>query len=79
MAARKLNQTSQFGGLLDMITDRCATLGLLILLSNEYSHGELSNIFQWVCRKLGFNSSAKIVYSNLFHLHPQLFVFCFWS
>jgi len=47
MAARKLNQTSQFGGLLDMITDRCATLGLLILLSNEYSHGELSNIFQW--------------------------------
>ena len=32
IAARKLNQTSTFGGLLDMITDRCSTLGLLYVL-----------------------------------------------
>lgn len=32
MAARKLNQASQFGGLLDMVTDRCSTLGLLYVL-----------------------------------------------
>mmetsp|Transcript_19429 Transcript_19429/g.41843 ORF Transcript_19429/g.41843 Transcript_19429/m.41843 type:complete len:262 (+) Transcript_19429:114-899(+) len=49
-AARKLNQTSQFGGVLDMVTDRCATLGLLQVLTAEYfskqqqSHGDGSMI-----------------------------------
>ena len=27
LVARKMNQTSTFGGLLDMVTDRCSTLG----------------------------------------------------
>lgn len=36
-AARKFQQTSEFGGLLDMITDRCSTAGLLHVLSFEYS------------------------------------------
>ena len=35
-AARKFNQSSEFGGMLDMITDRCSTLGLLFALSCEY-------------------------------------------
>lgn len=34
--ARKFNQSSEFGGMLDMITDRCSTLGLLFSLSSEY-------------------------------------------
>ena len=34
--ARKLNQTSSFGGVLDMVTDRCSTLGFLFLLSTDY-------------------------------------------
>jgi len=37
MAARKLNQCSVMGGLLDMITDRCATLGFLYILSGDYA------------------------------------------
>ncbi|KAL7536875.1 hypothetical protein ACHAXR_008413 [Thalassiosira sp. AJA248-18] len=37
MAARKFNQTSTFGGLLDMVTDRCSTAGLLCVLSREYA------------------------------------------
>jgi len=37
MAARKFNQCSTFGGLLDMVTDRCSTAGLLCVLSREYS------------------------------------------
>lgn len=37
MAARKLHQTSSFGGVLDMITDRCGTTGLLFVLSHEYA------------------------------------------
>ena len=37
MAARKLNQSSTFGGMLDMVTDRCSTAGLLCVLSQEYS------------------------------------------
>lgn len=41
--ARKFNQTSQFGGVLDMITDRCGTLGLLYVLGLEYQHFSLEN------------------------------------
>lgn len=37
MAARKYNQCSTFGGLTDMVTDRCSTTGLLCVLSREYS------------------------------------------
>jgi CDP-diacylglycerol--inositol 3-phosphatidyltransferase len=37
MAARKFHQTSEYGGLLDMITDRCSTAGLLHVLSFEYA------------------------------------------
>ena len=37
IAARKFDQCSAFGGLLDMVTDRCATAGLLSALSKEYS------------------------------------------
>mmetsp|Transcript_12484 Transcript_12484/g.18200 ORF Transcript_12484/g.18200 Transcript_12484/m.18200 type:complete len:229 (+) Transcript_12484:115-801(+) len=36
MAARKYDQCSSFGGLLDMVTDRCSTLGLLFILYGEY-------------------------------------------
>lgn len=40
MAARKFQQTSSFGGLLDMITDRCSTLGLLYVLGTATSTNE---------------------------------------
>ena len=38
MAARKFNQCSSFGGMLDMVTDRCSTLGLLFILYGEYGN-----------------------------------------
>jgi len=41
MAARRFNQCSTFGGLLDMVTDRCSTAGLLCVLSREYSEEPL--------------------------------------
>ncbi|EED90962.1 phosphatidylinositol synthase, partial [Thalassiosira pseudonana CCMP1335] len=44
MAARRFGQCSTFGGLLDMVTDRCSTAGLLCALSNEYS-GQPSFLF----------------------------------
>mmetsp|Transcript_6459 Transcript_6459/g.10854 ORF Transcript_6459/g.10854 Transcript_6459/m.10854 type:complete len:175 (+) Transcript_6459:80-604(+) len=37
MAARKFDQCSLFGGLLDMVTDRCSTAGLLCALSHEHN------------------------------------------
>ncbi len=43
MAARKLNQCSTFGGVLDMVTDRCSTLGLLFILYGEYGYGDQCN------------------------------------
>ena len=36
LAARKFDQCSTYGGLLDMVTDRCATTGLLFILAGEY-------------------------------------------
>lgn len=35
--ARKVNQCSSFGGVLDMVTDRCSTAGLLFVLAGEYA------------------------------------------
>ena len=35
MAARRFNQSSHFGGMLDMITDRCSTAGLLMILTTK--------------------------------------------
>ena len=35
-AARKFDQTSQFGYVLDMVTDRCATTGLISILCGLY-------------------------------------------
>jgi phosphatidylglycerophosphate synthase len=37
IAARKFDQCSLFGGLLDMVTDRCSTTGLLCALSHEHA------------------------------------------
>jgi CDP-diacylglycerol--inositol 3-phosphatidyltransferase len=36
IVARWYNQCSSYGGVLDMITDRCSTAGLLYVLSGEY-------------------------------------------
>ena len=43
-AARYYHQTSHFGGVLDMVTDRCSTLGFLYLLGLEYSESGLSRL-----------------------------------
>jgi CDP-diacylglycerol--inositol 3-phosphatidyltransferase len=37
MVARKFHQTSTFGSLLDMVTDRCSTLGMLYILGGDYA------------------------------------------
>jgi CDP-diacylglycerol--inositol 3-phosphatidyltransferase len=44
--ARKLQQTSSFGGVLDMMTDRCSTLGLLYVLGNVYQDKEYGVYWQ---------------------------------
>jgi len=50
LVARRLNQTSTFGGLLDMVTDRCSTLGLLFVLAISYQDQlYLQLIFLFLC------------------------------
>lgn len=40
MAARKFNQSSKFGGVLDMVTDRCSTAVMLTVLTWIYTQQE---------------------------------------
>ena len=51
MAARKYNQCSTFGGLIDMVTDRCSTAGLLCVLSREYSEEPTLVLVRRVCEE----------------------------
>jgi CDP-diacylglycerol--inositol 3-phosphatidyltransferase len=41
-AARRFNQMSSYGGVLDMVTDRCSTLGLLYVLGGESAYNGVS-------------------------------------
>ena len=60
--ARKCNQCTEFGAVLDMVTDRLATTGLLIILSNIYSE------MQFVCISLIFLDIS----SHWLQMHSQL-------
>ncbi|KAL4250437.1 CDP-diacylglycerol--inositol 3-phosphatidyltransferase [Abortiporus biennis] len=61
-AARALNQTSKFGAVLDMVTDRCTTSSLLCYLSSVYPEYTLA--FQLLVT-LDFSSHYMHMYSSL--------------
>ncbi|KLO12598.1 CDP-diacylglycerol--inositol 3-phosphatidyltransferase, partial [Schizopora paradoxa] len=61
-AARSLKQTSKFGAVLDMVTDRCTTSCLLCYLSSVYPTFALA--FQFLIT-LDFSSHYMYMYSSL--------------
>ncbi|KAJ7219214.1 CDP-diacylglycerol-inositol 3-phosphatidyltransferase [Mycena pura] len=61
-AARALGQTSKFGAVLDMVTDRCTTSCLLCYLSSAYPDYAL--LFQFIIA-LDFSSHYMHMYSSL--------------
>ncbi|KAF8557233.1 phosphatidylinositol synthase [Imleria badia] len=61
-AARALGQTSKFGAVLDMVTDRCTTSCLLCYLSSAYPSFAL--VFQFLIA-LDFSSHYMHMYSSL--------------
>ncbi|KAI6131815.1 phosphatidylinositol synthase [Pisolithus thermaeus] len=61
-AARALGQTSKFGAVLDMVTDRCTTSCLLCYLSSVYPNYAL--LFQFLIA-LDFSSHYMHMYSSL--------------
>ncbi|KAF5381063.1 hypothetical protein D9615_003891 [Tricholomella constricta] len=61
-AARALNQTSKFGAVLDMVTDRCTTSCLLCYLASSYPPYAI--IFQFLIA-LDFSSHYMHMYSSL--------------
>ncbi|CAL1704377.1 unnamed protein product [Somion occarium] len=61
-AARALNQTSKFGAVLDMVTDRCTTSALLCYLSSVYP--DYTMAFQLLIT-LDFSSHYMHMYSSL--------------
>ncbi|KAH0787208.1 CDP-alcohol phosphatidyltransferase family protein [Histomonas meleagridis] len=49
MAARRFNQATKFGAMLDMVTDRCSTVGLLMTVSNRIPSLQIfCHIFIWL-------------------------------
>ncbi|XP_065918264.1 CDP-diacylglycerol--inositol 3-phosphatidyltransferase-like [Dysidea avara] len=64
LAARRFSQTSGFGAVLDMVTDRCATVGLMVVLSNFYPDHILT--FQLLIL-LDIFSHWLQVYSSMLH------------
>ncbi|KAG8906281.1 CDP-diacylglycerol-inositol 3-phosphatidyltransferase [Tulasnella sp. 403] len=62
MAARALGQTSKFGAVLDMVTDRCTTSCLLCFLSSAYP--DYAILFQFLIT-LDFSSHYMHMYSSL--------------
>jgi len=61
-AARALGQSSKFGAVLDMVTDRCATACLLCYLASAYP--DLALLFQFIIA-LDFSSHYMHMYSSL--------------
>ncbi|TFK76525.1 phosphatidylinositol synthase [Pluteus cervinus] len=61
-AARALNQTSKFGAVLDMVTDRCTTSCLLCYLASAYPPYAI--LFQFLIA-LDFSSHYMHMYSSL--------------
>jgi len=61
-AARALNQTSKFGAVLDMVTDRCTTSCLLCYLASAYP--DFAILFQFLIA-LDFSSHYMHMYSSL--------------
>ncbi|KAF8628433.1 hypothetical protein AX15_003953 [Amanita polypyramis BW_CC] len=61
-AARALGQTSKFGAVLDMVTDRCTTSCLLCYLSSAYPNYAI--LFQFLIA-LDFSSHYMHMYSSL--------------
>lgn len=61
-AARALNQCTKFGAVLDMVTDRCSTTGLLCVLAQFYPKYQFIFVFIIV---LDIMSHWVQVYSNL--------------
>ncbi|KAI6150342.1 CDP-diacylglycerol-inositol 3-phosphatidyltransferase [Pisolithus tinctorius] len=62
LAARTLGQTSKFGAVLDMVTDRCTTSCLLCYLSSAYPSYAI--LFQFLIA-LDFSSHYMHMYSSL--------------
>lgn len=49
MAARHFNQSTNFGAMLDMVTDRCSTCGLMLTISKRLpQYTMLCHIFIWI-------------------------------
>ncbi|DAZ96227.1 TPA: hypothetical protein N0F65_012589 [Lagenidium giganteum] len=62
--ARWFNQCSSFGAVLDMVTDRCSTAGLLVILSHLYPDQMLVFLFLLI---LDFSSHWIHMYSSKGH------------
>jgi CDP-diacylglycerol--inositol 3-phosphatidyltransferase len=62
VAARRLGQSTKFGAVLDMVTDRCTTACLLCYLTKTYPRAAL--VFQFLIT-LDFSSHYIHMYSSL--------------
>ena len=79
-AARAFNQSTKFGAMLDMLTDRCATMCLLATLGTFYPRWlfffQLSMTIDMSCHWIHLHTSTlQVSYSRYTKLHDQL-IYC---
>merc|ERR1711879_32107 len=79
-AARELNQSTKFGAMLDMLTDRCATMCLLATLSPFYPKWlfffQLSMTIDISCHWIHLHTSLlekEAIRSSDYIIHPDLY------
>jgi CDP-diacylglycerol--inositol 3-phosphatidyltransferase len=67
-AARKFNQSTKFGAVLDMVTDRCTTSCLLVFLSAAYTNYAV--LFQVLI--------SLDLASHYMHMYASFYPWCWW-
>ncbi|KAL7977517.1 hypothetical protein Chor_009466 [Crotalus horridus] len=75
-AARALNQGTRFGAMLDMLTDRCATMCLLVNLAMLYPESALCTVVKGGESHKSIDLTGNPILRVYYNSRPVLFIMC---
>lgn len=77
MAARYFDQSSTFGGMLDMLTDRVGTMALIMSIATFEMYKPYTWVFQLICVLDMVRTIRLLLLSSHIPLHPIILFFSF--